>query len=235
MQKINVIFRHQDVIPEKLAGKVVVVIDVLRATSVLATALANGATKVKTVASPQQALALKMQNTNVLLAGERNAVKLTGFDFGNSPLEMKREHVDGKEIVLCTSNGTQAISASRHAKWLFTAAFVNMKAVISHLELLKEDITIICSGTNGRFSLDDSLAAAALVQRLGTAKNYKLSDSAQAMALIPLDEDGIKESLKHCYHLNLLVAKGFQKDVDYCLALDILDVLPQMKKGYFVV
>lgn len=235
MQEINVIFRHQDVIPEGLVGRVVVVIDVLRATSVMATALANGATKVKTVQAPQQALTLKTQNTNLLLAGERNAIKLAGFDFGNSPLEMHRELIEGKEIILCTSNGTQAVASSHRAKRVFTAAFVNMKAVVDQLVLLEEDITIICSGTNGQFSLDDCLAAGVLVNRLTSTKDYKLSDSAQSMSLAIKDENTLHESLKDCYHLKLLKFKGFQEDVDYCLTLDSLKVVPQLKNGYFVV
>lgn len=235
MRKIDVVFRHQDVIPEELVGKLVVVIDVLRATSVVAAALANGAAKIKTVQTPQQALTLKTQNTNLLLAGERNAQRLAGFDFGNSPLEMDKEQLRGREMVLCTSNGTQAVAASNHAKNVITAAFVNMAAVIKRLESLEEDISIICSGTNGQFSLDDTLAASVLVNRLTRNKEYKLSDSAQAMALMYSDENRIKKSLKDCYHLNLLVSKGFQKDVDYCLTLDSLDVVPQLRNGYFVV
>lgn len=235
MRKVNVIFRHQDVIPEELIGEGVVVIDVLRATSVIATALANGATRVKTVQTPQQALTLKARKTNLLLAGERNAVKLPGFDFGNSPLEMNRELVEGKEIILCTSNGTQAIAASHRSKWIITAAFVNMKAVVERLGLLEEDITIICSGTNGQFSLDDSLAAGVLVNRLTRIKDYKLSDAAQSMVLAIKDENKLKESLKDCYHLNILKSKGFEKDVDFCLTLDSLNMVPQWKNGYFVV
>ena len=235
MQEINVIFCHQDVNSEELVGRVVVVIDVLRATSVLATALSNGATKVKTVQTPQQALTLKTQNTNLLLVGERNAIKLAGFDFGNSPLEMHREFVDGKEIILCTSNGTQAVAASHRAKRVITAAFINMNAVVKRLELLEEDITIVCSGTNGQFSLDDSLAAGVLVNRLTSIKDYKLDDSAQSMALAIKDENKLQESLKDCYHLKRLKSKGFQNDVDYCLTLDNLNVVPQWKNGYFVV
>ncbi|NPD46371.1 MULTISPECIES: 2-phosphosulfolactate phosphatase [unclassified Lentimicrobium] len=235
MHEINVIFRHQDVAPKELVGQVAVVIDVLRATSVMATALANGATKVKTVQTSQQALTLKTQNTNLLLAGERNAIKLAKFDFGNSPLEMRSELIDGKEIVLCTSNGTQAVAIAHRAIKVVTAAFVNMKAVVKRLDLLEEDITIICSGTNGQFSLDDSLAAGILVNRLTRTKGYKLSDSAQSMALAIKDENKLQESLKDCYHLNLLRAKGFKNDVDYCLTLDSLNVVPQLKNGYFVV
>lgn len=235
MQNLDVIFRHQDVIPEELGGKVVVVIDVLRATSVVAAALANGVVKIKTVQTPQQALTLKTQNAKLLLAGERNAQRLDGFDFGNSPLEMDKEQLRGREMVLCTSNGTQAVAASHHAKNVITAAFVNMAAVINQLDSLEDDISIICSGTNGRFSLDDTLAASVLVNRLTRTKEYRLSDSAQAMILMHLDENRIGESLKDCYHLNLLVSKGFQKDVDYCLTLDSLDVVPQMRNGYFVV
>ncbi len=235
MQTIDVVFRHQDVVPEGLKGKVVVVIDVLRATTVMATALANGAKSVKTIQTPQQALALKTQNNNLLLAGERNAIKLDGFDFGNSPLEMTRESVFGQELILCTSNGTQAVAASVYAKEVIAAAFVNMKAVLDYLILLEDDITIICSGTNGKFSLDDTLAASVLVKGLTRNNEYDLSDSTQGIKLMSVEELSPMKNLKDCFHLKLLLEKGFQKDVEFCLTLDSLNVVPLLKNGYFEV
>lgn len=235
MQELDVITRHQDVNSESLKGRIVIIIDVLRATSVMATTLANGAKSIRTVQAPEEALALKTQNTNLLLVGERNAIKLEGFNFGNSPLEMNKENVGGKELILCTSNGTQAVFASLQAKMIYTAAFINMSAVVARLNLMEEDITIICSGTNGKFSLDDSLAAGVLVNRLTSQKKYRSSDSAQGLALAIKDESKLKESLKDCYHLNLLISMGFEKDVDFCLTLDSHHVLPQLKNGCFVV
>lgn len=234
MNKIDLIFRHNDVVPESLKGRVVIIIDVLRATSVMATALANGAKSIRTTSSIEEAIHQKSLDPNILLAGERDAQKIEGFDLGNSPLEMTPDLLNNSELLMCTSNGTQAIATAHLADIICTASFVNMKAVIDFVAPLNQDITIICSGTNGQFSLDDGLAAGILVHRLSSIKKYHLSDAAWAMLLAIKREKDLKIALKDCYHLNILMDNGFQKDVDYCLTLDILNVVPQMIDGAFV-
>lgn len=233
MMNIDVILRHQDIIPEQLAGKNVVIIDVLRATSVIVTALANGAKSVETVASIDEAFAIKNARPNVMLAGERMAVKIEGFDFGNSPLEMTQNAVKGKELLLCTSNGTQAVAASKQAKSIWTLAFNNMEAVENELLRLQEDLIIICSGTQGKFSLDDALAAGIFINRLKQKISLQLSDSAIAVSLAIEDEEKLSISLKNCFHLNWLLQKGMKNDVDYCLQLDLINAVPKFNGQSF--
>ena len=233
--KIDVYFRHNDVNPDDLHNSHVIVIDVLRATSVIVTALNNGAKLVQTVAKIEQAFEIKRNNPSALLAGERDAVKIQGFDFGNSPLEMTRENIGDTDLVMCTSNGTQAVAVAVQAKSIRAAAFVNMEAVVRDLLRLKEDFIIICSGTNGNFSLDDGLAAGMLINRIKQEQEVQAIDSGLAMALgVSGDHILLEESLKDCYHLNLLQKRGFQNDVDYCLSIDIIDVVPKYVNGKFI-
>lgn len=235
MNKIDVIFRHNEVQQEALKGKVAIVIDVLRATTVMATALAHGAKSVQTLADVDEALERKRRHPELLLAGERNAVKLQGFDLGNSPLEMTPEVLRGRDLLMCTSNGTQAIAAAQQADQVYTAAFINMKSVVDEIAPLRQDLVIICSGTNGLFSLDDGLAAGILVNRLLKKKAYQLSDNARLMSLAIEDEKELQKALKECYHLNVLLRNGFQADVDYCLSLDVLEAVPRLIDARFIV
>ncbi len=230
---IDVYFRHNDVNPEDLKGRYVVVIDVLRATSVITTALYNGAKSVQTVAEVEQAFVIQKANPNVLLAGEREAIKVSGFDFGNSPLEMSSKAVKDKDLIMSTSNGSKAVSAAELAKSIRAAAFVNMAAVVNDLLKLNEDFVIICSGTNGKFSLDDGLAAGMIINRLKEKTDVQVGDNGLAMALVIDQEDKLTEYLKECYHLNLLQERGFQTDIDYCLSTDIIDVVPKLINGKF--
>ncbi|NOR88542.1 MAG: 2-phosphosulfolactate phosphatase family protein [Bacteroidales bacterium] len=232
--KIDVYLRHQDVNSQDLENCNVVVIDVLRATSVIATALYNGALSVQTVAEVHQAFAIQKQNADVLLAGERNTVKVAGFHFGNSPLEMIPVAVKGRKLVMSTSNGSKAVAVAELAKSLRTVAFVNMNAVVSDLLELNEDFVIICSGTNGNFSLDDGLAAGMLINRIQAKKEVEINDSGLAMSLIIKDESMLTTNLKDCYHLKLLQKRNFQEDIDYCLSTDIIDVVPKFMNGKFV-
>jgi len=233
--KIDLYYKHNDVNPNDLKDRNVIIIDVLRATSVIATALNNGAISVQTVAEIEQAFALKKNNPNVLLAGERDAIKIDGFNFGNSPLEMTVEAIAGKELIMCTSNGTKAVAVSSQAKSILAASFINMQSIVDTLSVLNEDFVIICSGTNGRFSLDDGLAAGMLIHRISANKeDLHVSDSGLAMALIAEHSIKIHKTLSDCYHLKLLKHRGFQADIDYCLSADIIPTVAKYIDGKFV-
>lgn len=233
MRKIDVIFRHNDVKEERIEGELVVVIDVLRATSVMCTALANGAASVRTVAEVKQAYEIKKQEPEVILAGERDAVIIDGFDLGNSPLDMTVENIAGKHLVMSTSNGSKAVAVAQKAEQIWAAAIINLQEVAEQLLDESLDIVILCSGTLGKFTLDDSWAAGLLVNKLLQKANFQLTDSAQMVAIATQQDLTPQQALKDCYHLNLLLTKGFQKDVDYCLSQDILDVVPKWNGDRF--
>ncbi len=145
---------------------IAVVLDVLRATSTITTALEKGCRYVIPVAEVEEARALAKDNPKLILAGERGAVKLPGFQLGNSPLEFTPEKINGKEIVLTTTNGTGTIkAAAEKAKLVLIGSFLNARAVAK--EAAKHsNILFACAGTNGRFSMDDTLAAGLIIKEL---------------------------------------------------------------------
>ena len=233
--KIEVYLKHNDVNPDDLKGRHVIIIDVLRATTVMITALNNGANSVQTVAEIEQAFSIAKANPNVLLAGERNAFRIEGFHLGNSPLEMKPEIVMNRDLIMCTSNGTQAVEAARQAKTIRAAAFVNMQAIANEMININEDFIIICSGTNHKFSLDDGLAAGMLINRIKNKTEVQTSDLGLALALAISDEKKLNENLESCHHVNILKERNFQTDIDYCLSIGIIDSVVHLFGGRFMI
>ena len=156
--KIDVIISADYIDSEALKGKIAVVIDMLRATSVITTALYNGAKKVIPVVSVEEAFEkaneLKSLGEEVLLGGERKALKIDGFDFSNSPLEYKREIVEGKNVIMSTTNGTRALNLCNKADKVIVASVLNGQAVAKYLENEEKEIVFVNSGTNGEFSSD---------------------------------------------------------------------------------
>jgi len=233
--KIQVYLKHHEVKPDDLKGRHVVIIDVLRATTVMITALNNGAASVQTVAEIEQAFAVAKTNPNVLLAGERDAVKIKGFQLGNSPLEMGPEIIKGRELIMCTTNGTQAVAVASQATSIRALAFVNMQAVADELLALNQDFVIVCSGTNHIFSLDDGLAAGMLINRVNKKTEVQTSDMGWALALAIANEKDLVQNLENCYHVGVLKERHFQKDIDFCLSIDTIDVVPRLIENKFFI
>ena len=229
--KISVIPYAAAARPELTHDKTVVVIDVLRATSVMLTALTNGAREVVPAGSPEEALqkSLLYDMGEVLLAGEQQALKIEGFHLGNSPLEYTSEKVSGKTIIMSTTNGTKALNSCLNARKVLIGAFLNAEAVITEL-LHKEEVVLFCSGTNNNFSLDDGLCAAMIIDGLATrlATRPLLSDFAILLLKAYRGNTNLSESLKECHHLNLLRQKGFEHDVTYCLQNSLYNIVPTM-------
>jgi len=207
--------------------KTVVVVDVLRATSTIVTALANGAKEVVPVKTVEEALTMKKKG--ILVCGERNAKKVDGFDLGNSPLEYKRELVLGKTIVLTTTNGTQVIERVEGDS-VIAASFLNVSAVVEYLKE-KENITIVCAGTSGDFSLEDFLLAGMIVKRM---KREDLLDGALVAMRYFESVQNIREEIKRfSSHAKRLISLGFEKDVDFCTTEDLFREVPVLVNGAF--
>jgi 2-phosphosulfolactate phosphatase len=226
MRQIHITLTADQVIPENMTGRIAVVIDVLRATSVIATALANGAARVRPVAEISEAQSFRASNT--LLGGERHAEKIEGFDLGNSPLEYTREKVGGKEIVLTTTNGTRALNRCREAHKIFTVSFVNCSPVVKFLRDQELPLEIVCAGTNGEFSLDDFLLAGMMCEKFfqwGPVEQNDLVKLATETWKEALD-NGLHHALRDCKHYNILKSKGFKSDLDYCLTANQLEIIP---------
>ncbi|KHC90756.1 2-phosphosulfolactate phosphatase [Thermotoga sp. Mc24] len=208
--------------------KTAVVIDVLRATSTIVTALSNGASGVIPVKTIEEAL--ERRKEGVLICGERNAQRPEGFDLGNSPLEYRKEKISGKTIVLTTTNGTQVIEKIRSEETV-AASFLNLSAVVEYLKS-KEDIVLVCAGTNGRFSLEDFLLAGAIVKKL---KRSDLGDGAHGAKRYFESVENTREEIKrHSSHAKKLISLGFGKDVEFCTTEDLFKTVPVLMNGAFI-
>ncbi len=221
----------------KLKNKSVVIIDVLRATSTIITALVNKAKCIMPVLTVEEGWDIynKLEENSVILGGERDAIQIQGFAFGNSPLNYKKEKVKGKTVVITTTNGTIAINESLDADNIYIAALLNAFSVAEKILQDKKDIVIICSGTNGEFSLDDAYCAGMIIDYIGKMAKIELSDLAWTLRYIYQNNKNNPHTLlKNCKHYKSLEEKGFHGDLKYCLQTNIYSVVPTYVDGKIV-
>ncbi|SMC00046.1 2-phosphosulfolactate phosphatase [Thermanaeromonas toyohensis ToBE] len=220
---------------EGLNGKVVLVVDTLRATTTIAAALDAGCLEIIPVITPEEAIEMRerLGDERVLLGGERGAVKIPGFDLGNSPLEYTPEIVQGKRIIMTTTNGTRAIRKATPARLVLLAALINAPAVAEAVVGMGGgDITILCAGTRDRFSLEDFLTAGLLVSELEKKGNYILRDGAlAAREFYRTVRTDILKVLKQSLHGAQLLELGFGPDLEYSSQVGILKVVPVYNGG----
>lgn len=233
--KLDVIISADNIKEEYLENKIVVVIDMLRATSVIITALANGAKEVFPILTVEEALKKKeeliMKRIHPLLGGERNALKIDGFDFSNSPLEYTSDKVQGKSIILSTTNGTRAINLSLKAEEILIGAIINAKAVTMELKKYNKDVVFINAGTNGEFSMDDFICSGYMINLLCEKDNHDLSDIAKTAKYIYENNTNLIDYIKEARHYNILKSLNLLKDLEYCCNKDIIDVVPKVEKS----
>jgi 2-phosphosulfolactate phosphatase len=227
---VEVFLTSQSVAEEDVKDQTVVVIDVLRACSTIPTALNNGARSFVPVADMAQAskIASNLDQQSYLLGGERGGEKIEGYHLGNSPLEYSRKAVEGRTIIFNTTNGTVAIDTARAAEHLLIASFLNAARVVEFIQAASNDLAIICAGSRNRVSLEDTLCAGLLLYRLWDGVEPEaVSDTAHiAFTQYLHDKDNLQSAVKRCNHAQHLQRLGFGKDVEYCLQLDALPVLP---------
>ncbi|HAP00998.1 MAG TPA: 2-phosphosulfolactate phosphatase [Bacteroidetes bacterium] len=216
-----------------LQGKVVVVIDVLRATTTMTVALDQGAAKVIPVESIEECLSYK-DKPNHILAGERGGQKVEGFNYGNSPFEFMDGVVNGKTLVLTTTNGTRAITMASSAKEVLIGGFLNFSALTRWLINESSDTILLCSGWRDKFNLEDTIFAGAVIHHL---KEYFLVDSDSAFAAEKLYLNSRRNMLhfmKQSSHYRRLARFGVVNDIKYCLRPDLTNVVPILKNGALV-
>jgi 2-phosphosulfolactate phosphatase len=220
---------------EDLRGKTAVIIDVLRATSTITAAINNGAKGVIAVADMSDAskIAQNLDPSRYLLCGEKDGVKIEGYHLGNSPLEYNRDMVDGKTLILNTTNGTKAISRSSLALNIMIASFLNLSAVVNQLKEIDNDIVLVCAGWRNRLSLEDMLCAGQIIHELndGSLPEHALDGARVAHCLYekygPQMPGVIKES-NHAVRLSGIVDGN---DVDFCSQVDKFDIVPTLEDG----
>lgn len=231
MIKCDVIVSHRFIEAKNLIGKTVVVIDTLRATTVMITALANQVKSIRCVLEPEEALKYKARNPKVVLGGERHALKIDGFDLSNSPLEYSQEMVAGKELMMTTSNGTRTLIKSEAAETILIGCLRNAKAVIHHALSLKKDIVLINAGTDGEFTLDDFITAGAMLHEI--KDKVEMTDQALSALLIYEAHPNIHSALSDSLHYKRLKKLGLTADLDFCLLPNASDVIGVMTNGLF--
>ena len=210
--------------------KAVVVIDVLRATSVMITALAHGASEIIPVETQQEARLVSKEFPGALLCGERNGIRIEGFDLGNSPAEYAKERVGGRSLIMTTSNGTRAIRACRDASSLLIGAFLNLETLSRRVADFDE-LTIVCAGTHDRFSMDDALCAALLIRHLKSITGVTADDLGNFLLNTVSAERNLRRQLQECKHLHYLIHLGYEADVEYCLQLNTHKIVPEYVDG----
>ncbi|HUZ49941.1 MAG TPA: 2-phosphosulfolactate phosphatase [Candidatus Dormibacteraeota bacterium] len=219
-------------------AEAVVVIDVLRATTVVAVALANGAQGVIPVRSVDQARELAASGPGYLLGGEFENRRIAGFDCGNSPFDYATSVVEGRRVVLRTTNGTQAFAALAGLDTaILCAAFVNVAAVVAHLKRQRyRSVAFLCAGQDERFSLEDFVCAGAIVHALGEDDPHVRIDDAglAARALFEQERFSLLALLAIGNHAEDLRAVGAQADIAFAAQLDLLDVVPIMRDGMLI-
>lgn len=230
--KIHVIPFAEAINSELVAGKTTVVIDILRATSVMITALQNGAREIIPCQTIQQAKekAKALSKGSYLLCGERDARKIAGFDLGNSPLEFTPQIVENKTLIITTTNGTKALNACREAKRIYVGAFLNMAAIQEKVKD-QDKLVLVCSGTRGRFSMDDGMCAAAIINGLKNHHQLSLDDLGKTLLMNYMNRSGkLINLLSKCNHLNYLISNGYGEDVNFCLQTNIYPIIPRFSR-----
>jgi 2-phosphosulfolactate phosphatase len=215
-----------------LNDRTVVIIDILRATSCMTTALANGVAGIIPVADLDACRT--MRSDDCCTAGERNGEKVDGFDLGNSPFEYMTPDLAGKRIAFTTTNGTLAISKSLDAAEIILGSFLNLDAVVRHLKAGSRDILAVCAGWKGKVNLEDTLFAGALVHELSGIAEPECDAPLMALHLYRLAKNDLAGFLSNSSHVKRLRRLHIEKDIAFCLERGRYDVVPVVREGIIV-
>lgn len=218
MKQLEVCFSPELLHLHELKGKLVVVVDIFRATSTMIAALAHGVEEIQ--AFEDQEMCRAMKKKGYLIAGERNGQTLPGFDLGNSPLAFLKGDFAGQKLAMTTTNGTLALSKSAAADEILIGAFPNLSATIRYIRKQNKDLLIHCAGWKGRFNLEDSLYAGAMATLLQDS-HQSMDDEVLAMrSLYEKEGHRLKEYLGQASHAKRLQNHGIEEDIDFCLKID---------------
>ncbi len=231
--KLDVAFLPKDIAGVNLSNTVCIVLDIFRATTSIVTSIANGCKKMIPVLSIEEAhLVAASQQEQAIFAGERQSLKMEGCDFGNSPFEFSAAKVQGQTIIMTTSNGTAAIKATEGAYHTLIGAFLNATAVCQQAKQYGKDILIVCAGTDGMFSLEDTLCAGLLVKLLSAENEIVLTDSARgAMLLYTAAQEELFETAVHSRNGKRLYDMNRMEDIAYCCQIDTVHIVPEYREG----
>ncbi|MES2108123.1 MAG: 2-phosphosulfolactate phosphatase [Bacteroidota bacterium] len=227
MNQLNVCLTPSLISLYNVEDYIVVIIDIFRATSSICYGIENGAEAIIPVAEIEECEAYRAHGH--LLAAERNGEVVSGFDFGNSPFSYTKEKVAGKTVVLTTTNGTQALHLSRAAKRVVIGSFLNLTSLCDWLKTQNNNILLVCAGWKNNFNLEDTLFAGAVIEQLKEG-NFKLDDPAiAANDLFQIGKSDISKYLKKTSHSERLKKLGIEKDIEFCLQIDLTTAIPVLE------
>ncbi|MFB6455845.1 2-phosphosulfolactate phosphatase [Chitinophaga sp. Hz27] len=214
-------------------NSIVVIIDVLRATSTICTALYNGAAKVIPVASVEECVNIG-RAIGGITAGERDGKVAEGLVHGNSPFEYPREFIEGKTLVLTTTNGTKLLHMAKDAIQIVTGSFPNITAVCDYLISQGQNVILGCAAWKDRVNLEDTLFAGAVVNRIKSHFDVNCDSAIAAETLYSAAQGDIYTFMKQASHYKRLSKYHLEKDIEYCLTADGANVLPLFKNGELI-
>jgi 2-phosphosulfolactate phosphatase len=244
--QIQLLLSNQQINDELfLKDKNVVIIDVLRATTSMTVALANGAKEIIPTDTASTAARVAKGRGNSLLCGEKEGKIVEGFNLGNSPFEYINDDIKDKILVWSTTNGTVSIVRAKHAKLCVLASFLNISSVVDYLSSLEdgEDLYIICSGKHGNVSIEDAVCGGLILSRLMKAKGLDIEDvnDPERIALdlyryylqgsSKITNKSIHEMMTKTEHGKYLISLGFERDLEVCSKLDSIPFVPIYKNG----
>jgi 2-phosphosulfolactate phosphatase len=220
--------------PERHAGSIVVVIDILRATSAICTAFENGAASIIPVATVPEARTYKEKG--YLVAAERDGYVLDFADFGNSPFNFTREKVAGKTIVYSTTNGTGIIKMAASAGYIIIGSFLNISALTGWISKQERDVVLFCAGWKNRFNIEDTICAGAIAEKLLTTSLYStICDSTlAAIDLWSLAKNDITGYIEKAAQRSRLRDKKLDDCIPFCLTADRTSKVPVIRDGILV-
>ena len=221
-----------------ISSSAVVVIDILRATSTITTALYNGAKEVIPVDSVGRCIQIGKQIDGIT-AGERGGKIAEGLSYGNSPFEYPESFIKGRTLVLTTTNGTKLLhmALDKGAKEIVIGAFTNLSSVCDHLVAMNKNVMLACAAWKDRVNLEDTLFAGAVVSKIKEHFTINCDASHIAESLYNVGKDDLYEFLKNndASHYHRLTSFGLEKDIRYCLTEDVANVLPVYTNGRLIV
>ena len=219
-------FRNDDAI--------VVVVDILRATSAIITAFMHGVRKIIPVATLEEAKAFK--DKGYLVAAERDGIVRDFADFGNSPYNFQQAVIRNREIVYSTTNGTQCIMMARNSYRVLIGGYLNLKALGEYIRAEQRDLLVVCAGWKNKFNLEDTLFAGALAETVLQDHNYgTICDSAVAsIDLWKMARGDIMHYLEKAAQRHRLKKNGLDDVIEYCHTPDLTDIIPALKENYLV-
>jgi len=222
--------------PNLLVDRAVVVIDVLRATSVIIHAFSQGALEIIPVVTIEDGYKISKAFPPgfILLGGESESKKIPGFDLGNSPREYTAERVKGKKVILKTTNGTKAFHLVSSGKEILVGSFFNIGSVARRCVELDRDLLIFPSGDEGNLSLEDAICGGMLIELITRKekKHISLTDASVCAKILYKEfEDNLLESFHLSHHGRELIERGYEEDLAYCCKVDSIPLVPVYRDG----